>query len=476
MHNLQAFWNQFSQEIILSCIFLLVLGLVWLLRGIWLQHQRLHRLSVEVEEMAAGLYSALETQRQEINDAFIKHQLLAQEGVQRSVNDLRETLGQRQAMLQRQLSLDGNVMKEALLERFVQLQREVSEQLGRQRESFEKRQGEALDNQHQALRQGMEHLAGQLRETQAESAKAMNQRLEALTRTTDERLQQISAQVEKRLTQGFEKTTEVFSRVLEHLSRIDEAQKKITELSGNVVSLQEVLTDKRSRGAFGEVQLEGLIRNVMPEGSYAMQQTLSNGTRVDCLLTLPEPTGKVPIDAKFPLESYQRMMDNEASEVQRNQARRQFRQDIKKHIQDIAGKYLIPGETADGAVMFLPAESLFAEIHAHFPELVEEAQRARVWLVSPTTLMAVLTTARAVIKDVATRKQVNIIQEHLRLLSADFGRFQKRMDKLADHIRLAHDDVKQVNTSARKISGRFVKIEKVELDDLDEDEPLLPGK
>ncbi len=212
----------------------------------------------------------------------------------------------------------------------------------------------------------------------------------------------------------------------------------------------------------------------MPEGSFNMQQTLSNGTRVDCLLTLPEPTGNIAIDAKFPLESYQRMMDNDASEAERVQARRQFRQDIKKHIHDIAHKYLIAGETADGAVMFLPAESLFAEIHAHFPELVEEAQRQRVWLVSPTTLMAVLTTARAVIKDVATRKQVHIIQEHLRYLSKDFGRFQQRMDKLAGHIRMAHEDVKQVNTSAQKISSRFTKIEKVELDDLDDEQSLLP--
>ncbi len=473
MQNIQAFWQQYSQEILLGGVVAAVLAVLWLLRQMRLQQHRLHSLSVEVEEMAAGLMSALESHRQEITDGIIKGQLLTQEGVHRSVNELQETLGQRQAVLQRQLTLDASVMKEALLERFVQLQRDVSEQLGGQRESFEKRQAEALDHQHQALREGMEHLASQLRQSQAESAKAMNERLEGLARTTDERLRQISGQVEKRLTEGFEKTTEVFSRVLEHLSRIDEAQKKITELSGNVVSLQEVLTDKRSRGAFGEVQLEGLVRNVMPEGSYAMQQTLSNGTRVDCLLTLPEPTGRVPIDAKFPLESYQRMMDNEATEEGRTRARRQFRQDIRKHISDIADKYLVPGETADGAVMFLPAESLFAEIHAHFPELVEEAQRARVWLVSPTTLMAVLTTARAVIKDVATRKQVHIIQEHLRLLSADFVRFQQRMDKLATHIRQAHEDVKQVNTSARKISNRFVKIEKVELDELEDETPLL---
>jgi len=164
------------------------------------------------------------------------------------------------------------------------------------------------------------------------------------------------------------------------------------------------------------------------------------------------------------------MVDFDAPESERAQARRRFRQDIRKHIQDIASKYLIPGETSEGAVMFLPAESVFAEIHAHFPELVEEAQQARVWIASPTTLMAILTTARAVIKDIATRHQVNVIQEHLRYLAADFDRFRERMDKLATHIRQAHEDAQQVNTSARKISSRFVKIEKVELEDLDEEE------
>lgn len=474
MHNLQAFWAQYSQEILFASVGLALAILLWLLRVLLVQRTRLHSLSVEVEEMAAGLLSALNEHRQEIADGFVKGQLLTQDAMHRNVHELQETLGQRQVMLQRQLTLDSGALKESLLERFAQLQRDVVGQLASQRESFEKRQTEALQNQQKALQDGMEHMAGQLRQSQAETATTMNERLEKLTRTTDERLQQISGQVEKRLTEGFEKTTETFTRVLEHLSRIDEAQKKITELSGNVVSLQEVLTDKRSRGAFGEVQLESLIRNVMPEGSYSMQQTLSNGTRVDCLLTLPEPTGNVAIDAKFPLESYQRMMDADAQDSERQQARRQFRQDIRKHIRDIAGKYLIPDETADGAVMFLPAESLFAEIHAHFPELVEEAQQRRVWLVSPTTLMAVLTTARAVIKDVATRKQVHIIQEHLHHLSKDFGRFQQRMDKLAGHIRMAHEDVKQVNTSAQKISSRFVKIEKVELDDLEDEAPLAP--
>ncbi|RMG38264.1 MAG: DNA recombination protein RmuC [Gammaproteobacteria bacterium] len=342
--------------------------------------------------------------------------------------------------------------------------RERTEQgLGHHREAFEKLQREAISRQQETLATTLQAMSRQIQDSFSSQSKELGKRVEGLTRTTDERLKEITGQVEKRLSDGFEKTTETFTRVLEHLSRIDEAQKKITELSGNVVSLQEVLTDKRSRGAFGEVQLAALVRNMMPEGSFELQATLSNGRRVDCLLRLPEPSGNIPIDAKFPLESYQRMQDFDAADTERSAATSQFRRDIRKHIQDIAGRYLIPGETSDGAVMFIPAEAVFAEIHAHFPELVEEAQRARVWMVSPTTLMAVLTTARAVLKDDATRKQIHVIQDHLHKLSADFGRFQQRMDKLATHIRQAKDDVDQVNTSARKITSRFKKIEQVEI-------------
>ncbi|MES9870503.1 MAG: DNA recombination protein RmuC, partial [Sedimenticola sp.] len=213
-------------------------------------------------------------------------------------------------------------------------------------------------------------------------------------------------------------------------------------------------------------QLNSLIRNIMPEQGFSLQHTLSNGMRADCLLLLPEPTGNVAIDAKFPLESYQRMTDGDLPELDRARAGNQFRQDIRKHIHDISGKYIIPGETSDGAVMFIPSESIFAEIHGHYPELVEEAHQRRVWLVSPTTMMAILTTARAVLKDAATREQVHVIQKHLNLLSKDFGRFQERMDKLSRHIGQAHKDVEEVNISARKISDRFGQIEKVELDEL----------
>ena len=289
--------------------------------------------------------------------------------------------------------------------------------------------------------------------------------------SNEKRLDSISSRVEDRLDKGFEKTTTVFSDVLKRLALIDKAQEKIAELSGNVVSLQEVLADKRSRGAFGEVQLNALISNMMPENSYSLKHTFGNGLCADCVLFLPEPTGTICIDSKFPLESYQRMTDPARGDADRKSAEQQFRQDIKKHIRDISSKYIIPGETADGAFMFIPAEAIFAEIHGHYPGLVEEAQRARVWLASPTTMMAILTTSCAVLKDAATRKQVHIIREHLIALSDDFQRFQKRMNNLAKHIGQANTDVEEVNTSAKKITSRFTKIEKVELEG-DEPEQL----
>jgi DNA recombination protein RmuC len=277
-------------------------------------------------------------------------------------------------------------------------------------------------------------------------------------------LGEIGGRVDQRLAEGFEKTTETFGRVLSHLARIDEAQKRITELSSNVVTLKEILGDKRSRGALGETQLAALVRNLLPEGSFALQHTLANGTRVDCLLRLPAPTGDVPIDAKFPLESYRQMTEPDGAERDRQLAAQRFRHDVRRHVEAIADKYLIPGETADGAVMFIPAEAVFAEIHARFPDLVEDSHRRRVWMASPTTLMAILTTALAVLKDDATRRQVHVIRAHLRDLADDFGRFQQRMDSLARHIAQAHQDVDQVATSARRISGRFGRIERVEIE------------
>jgi DNA recombination protein RmuC len=281
----------------------------------------------------------------------------------------------------------------------------------------------------------------------------------------DERLEQISGRVNERLDEGFRKTNETFVNVMTRLATIDEAQKKIDSLTGSVVGLQELLGDKRARGAFGEVQLEALVRNVLPPSAFEMQATLSNGTRADCVLRLPPPTGLVAVDSKFPLENYHRMFAPDTDEVGFTLAQKQFKVDVRKHVDDISGKYIIAGETSDGAVMFVPAEAVFAEIHAHHADVVEYAIGKRVWIVSPTTLMAVLNTARAVLKDVETRQQIHVIKDALSRLAVEFGRFDERMRDLARHIRQAHDDVEKVQVTSSKISQRFQQIEGVELDE-----------
>lgn len=354
-------------------------------------------------------------------------------------------------------------LRERLMGSFAELREALQKILAEHNTGFDKRQNEALKNLLESLQSGMTNTQKQVGEYLSRYSEEQARRMEGLTQKTDQRLQEISGQVDKRLTEGFEKTTATFHDIIKRLALIDEAQKKITELSSNVVSLQEVLADKRSRGAFGEVQLNALVANVMPEQSYQLQYSLPNDTRADCAIFLPEPTGTIIIDAKFPLESYRIMMDVEVSEIERKKAEKQFKVDINKHIQDISSRYILPGVTSDGAMMFIPAEAVFAEIQAHHPDLVDKSHAARVWMVSPTTLWAILNTSRAVLKDAATREQIHIIQDHLNALGKDFGRFQKRMDNLAKHIKQAHDDVENVNTSARKITSRFEKIEQVEL-------------
>jgi DNA recombination protein RmuC len=493
------------QQAALGFALLFIVLLYWCLRWLWriLQQQvqtererdlRMQLLEERLREQERIVLRGQADLRDQLSEKIIKGALAQQRtlhGMQQVLLErsgkLYQGLERRFAEMQAHLTEDAGRLRIDLLEHFETLRKSVTENLAegrlaqlekladlreglsqslmRHREAFDERQLETMKAQQEALQSGMAEVRKQVGEALVQHADSLGKRVEGLTESTDRRLKEISGQVEKRLSEGFEKTTETFTQVLTHLTRIDEAQKKITELSSNVVSLQEVLSDKRSRGAFGEVQLNALIRNVMPESGFSLQHTLSNGKRADCVLFLPDPTGNVVIDAKFPLETYQRMQDDQLPESERGKAKRQFRQDIKKHIDDIASKYILPAETSDGAVMFIPAEAVFAEIHAHFPDLVEEAFRRRVWLVSPTTMMAILTTARAVLKDAATREQVHVIQRHLQELSKDFGRFQGRMDNLARHISQAHQDVSDVNISARKISGRFERIEKVELED-----------
>ena len=404
---------------------------------------------------------------------LLARSLFAGAGTQAALDARLDEQGKRMAQLEERIAElrvseqeAASGLRERLTGAFAELREEMKAIQSIHAQRMEQRHGETVKNLSESLHTGMTNVQKQVGEYLRLSSEDLGKRMDGLSQKTDQRLQEISGQVEKRLAEGFEKTTATFGDILKRLALIDEAQKKITELSSNVVSLQEILADKRSRGAFGEVQLSALVRNVMPEGSFALQHgfdTDQGRVIADCVLFLPEPTGTVAIDAKFPLESYRQMTDVAAPEEQRRSGERQFRLDIQKHISDIAAKYIIPGKTSDGAIMFIPAEAVFAEIHAHYPELVEKALTARVWMVSPTTLWATLNTARAVLKDAATREQVHVIQEHLSMLAKDFSRFQQRMDDLARHIDQAHRDVEQVHTSARKISSRFEKIERVEL-------------
>ncbi len=347
----------------------------------------------------------------------------------------------------------------------------VTQELSQTREAMQKLQTSQTENLSSMRETMLEKMHVTLSEqskaeqiliqnTMGNATQLLTQRIENLTKAVEERLELISGKVSERLDEGFKKTNETFINVMTHLTKIDEAQKKIDGLATNVVSLQELLGDKRSRGAFGEVQLEGLVRNLLPESAFEFQYTFANKTRADCVLKLPEPTGLVAVDSKFPLENYEGMFAEGADRI----SAAVFKSGVKKHVDDIASKYIIPGVTSDGAVMFIPAEAVFAEIHAHHRDLVDYSHKKRVWIVSPTTLMAVLNTARAVLKDTETRKQVHIIQEELSKLSKDFGLFDVRMKKLADHIRLAHEDAEKVQLTSRKITNHFAKIERVELD------------
>ncbi|NDH09409.1 MAG: DNA recombination protein RmuC [Gammaproteobacteria bacterium] len=320
----------------------------------------------------------------------------------------------------------------------------------------DKQQQQAI--QEQLLSQ-MRDIREQISQYMSQQNQSLSLHLQSMSKDTQLHLSNMTNLMQNKLNEGFEKTSSTFNDVLKRLIIIDEAQKKISELSTHVVSLQDILVDKRSRGAFGEVQLQTLIANMLPSQHYHLQYTLSNQRRADCILMLPPPTGNIVIDAKFPLENFQKLMQSPPNTAERKTYQSQFRQDIQKHIKDIAEKYILPPETAEGALMFIPAEAIFAEIHSHYPELIELSQRLNVWLVSPSTLMAVLTTAKAVLKDDATKQQVHIIQKHLHALAQDFQRFDKRMDKLSKHIDQAHQDMSDVQISAKKITQQFQKIE-----------------
>ncbi len=444
--------------LVAALLLIVIVLLIWLLK----RSAQGAQITAELRTVTAAVQvqqATLEMLERRLNQLHAQ----AAEDAARMRENVIERMDESRHSVTAQLGDERTLMVQSLAE----LREQLSTRLSTYQSGLEQRQSEVSKTIFDSMQNGFNELHKQLGTSLLNNATELGQRVESLTRTTDERLREIGGQVDRRLAEGFEKTTTTFADVLRRLALIDEAQKKITALSSEVVGLQHILADKRSRGAFGEVQLNTLVANVIPETHFSLQHTLSNDRIADCVLYLPEPTGTVAIDSKFPLESYRRLSDFDIGEHDRRQAQRQFKQDIRKHIRDIAAKYIIPGETADGAMMFIPAEAVFAELHAHHPELIDEAHAAHVWIVSPTTLWAILNTACSVLKDAATREQVDIIQEHLGLLGKDFQRFRERMDQLARHIEQANEDVQRVHTSAVKISNRFEKIERVELEPTD---------
>ncbi|MBX6323385.1 MAG: DNA recombination protein RmuC [Rhodospirillaceae bacterium] len=305
----------------------------------------------------------------------------------------------------------------------------------------------------------------QLADSQAAQQAALAERLQsqerALAQAVEQRLSQFGQQVGDRLHQSAAQTTQSLGELKERLAVIDAARKNITELSSQVVGLQELLSNKQARGAFGEVQLQDLVQSALPPGTYAFQAQCGGG-RVDCLLHLPNPPGPIAIDAKFPLESYHALRQA-ADEAALVQARRAFAAAMRTHIRDIAQKYIVPGETAESALLFLPSEAVYAELHANFRNVVEDSFRSRVWIVSPTTLMATLITVRAVLKDVRMREQAGLIQHEVRRMLEDVRRLNERVEKLQRHFDQAVEDVRQVRISSQKVIDLGERIEEAQM-------------
>ena len=303
---------------------------------------------------------------------------------------------------------------------------------------------------------------------QIDIMKTMNDNFNGLNDRMEKKLTQINDKVNERLDDNFAKTNRTFTNILERFSKIDEAQKKIDTLSTDIVSLQSILTDKKSRGIFGEINLKHILVSIFGEKNdkvYRLQYTFPNTTIADAVIFAPEPLGTVAIDSKFPLEHYQKMVDKNLPQVDRNIAEKEFKVDVKKHIDAIASKYIIPGVTSDQAIMFLPAEALFAEINAYHTDLIEYAHKRRVWICSPTTLISTFTIIEVLLKNMERDKYASIIHDELNKLGVEFGRYKERWDKLSRSIETVNKDIENIHVTTDKISKRFDSISKVELGD-----------
>ena len=298
-------------------------------------------------------------------------------------------------------------------------------------------------------------------------SRVINDDFSKLNETIINKLNNINDKVNERLDSNFEKTNKTFTNILERLSKIDEAQKKIDSLSSEIVDLQSVLTDKKTRGIFGETNLNYILDSVFGKNDkiYQTQYTLNNGTISDAILFAPDPLGTICIDSKFPLENYRKMTDKSLSSTERNNYTKLFKSDVKKHIDAISSKYIIPGVTSSEAIMFLPAEAIFAEINAYHSDLVTYSYNKKVWICGPTTLMSTLTIISMILKNMERDKYAKVIHDELNKLGVEFDRYKDRWDKLSRSIDTVSKDVKDIHTTTEKITKRFDAINSVNLID-----------
>ena len=323
----------------------------------------------------------------------------------------------------------------------------------------------------QMLSDGQQQLFGGL--TSVTEAQAQSQA--NMLKLMEQRLQNVTEMMNRNLTTSAKTTAASLGELQQRLKTIDKAQENITKLSGDVLSLQDILSNKQTRGAFGEIQLHDIVSKALPSDSYSLQHTLSNGKRADCLIHLPNPPGPIVIDSKFPLEAYEALR-RAKSDYELNDAARLMRTAVRTHIKAISEKYIIEGETADGALMFLPSEAVYAELHANFSELVREGFNARVWIVSPTTCMATLNTMRAILKDARMREQAGAIRKELALLYTDVDRLGTRVENLDRHFGMAAKDIAEIKISADKAGRRAQRLDNFDFEELapDADPAVVP--
>ncbi|MCL7464133.1 DNA recombination protein RmuC [Phaeovulum sp. NW3] len=319
----------------------------------------------------------------------------------------------------------------------------------------------SLGQRVQSLSDGQQQLAGGLHHV-SEAQVTSQTRMLALM---EQRLADVSRGMTESLHGTATRTARSLGDLQQRLEAIDRAQANIEKLSGNVLGLQDILSNKQTRGAFGEIQLHDIVQKAMPSDSYTMQATLSNGRRADCLIHLPNPPGPIVIDSKFPLEAYEALRRAE-NQSQMIEAQRMMRIAVRAHIKAISERYILEGETADGALMFLPSEAVYAELHANFPELVREGFAAKVWIVSPTTCMATLNTMRAVLKDARMREQAGAIRKELAALYADVDRLGTRVENLDRHFGQAAKDIEEIKISAEKAGKRARRLDNFDFEEL----------